>query len=602
MFRRGMQSWGLVWFRNDLRLRDHEAFVTACKEHDGRVIPIYVFDGRQVGPGAKTAVGGFSKCSTPRAQFLLDAVQDLEDTLRQRYHGMQLIIYQNAYPEEVIPALITRLGSEKRVHITAVYYHQEVCVEEKAVEEALKDSLTNLYGHENATAVACRALRGSNTLYHPDDLPPTASVAALPPVFTTWRKLVERYGQVRAPLAMVEPSQVHPLPFSIPCDRVPSSVRDLIGENCEQERFRQQLTWSLPTFSDMRMDARNAFPFRGGETAAQERLQAYTFGSDAIARYKETRNGLVGTEYSTKWSPYLAIGNITPRQIYHTLRQYEEMRPEKKGVSTYWAVFELEWRDFFRFAAMRYGNALFWRSGLRAVIQFELDNSSKHRRWRQDPVMLKTWQCGLTGFPFVDANQRELLATGWMSNRGRQNVASFLAKDLELDWRLGAEWFESLLLDYDPCSNYGNWQYCAGVGLDPRADRHFDVIRQARMYDPDGTFMAQWLPELASCTNWFDIPRIHSQYPHYPRPVVSRLNRGRKQIDAGFADRPKQVASEGSSQDRRRKPLAGARQREPRWMRRTHSGPADTMDTKTSSSEAKQTVLDHFGWSSKQRR
>ena len=99
---------------------------------------------------------------------------------------------------------------------------------------------------------------------------------------------------------------------------------------------------------------------------------------------------------------------------------------------------------------------------------------------------------GNTGDPFVDANMRELLFTGWMSNRGRQNVASYLVHQMKQDWRKGAAWFESLLIDYDPASNYGNWMYAAGVGNDPR-DRVFNTKRQAAMYDKDGKFQQLWL-------------------------------------------------------------------------------------------------------------
>ena len=108
---------------------------------------------------------------------------------------------------------------------------------------------------------------------------------------------------------------------------------------------------------------------------------------------------------------------------------------------------------------------------------------------------------GRTGYPFIDANMRELLHTGFMSNRGRQNVASFLVRDLGLDWRLGAMHFERLLLDYDPASNYGNWQYAAGVGSDPREDRYFNIVKQASSYDPDCEYIRLWCPELSALPN-----------------------------------------------------------------------------------------------------
>lgn len=111
--------------------------------------------------------------------------------------------------------------------------------------------------------------------------------------------------------------------------------------------------------------------------------------------------------------------------------------------------------------------------------------------------MLEAWKNGRTGYPFIDANMRELKHSGWMSNRGRQVVASFLVRDLGLDWRLGAEHFESYLLDHDPCSNWGNWQYCAGVGADPREDRYFNIVKQAHSYDPDAAFIRLWVPEVS---------------------------------------------------------------------------------------------------------
>lgn len=106
------------------------------------------------------------------------------------------------------------------------------------------------------------------------------------------------------------------------------------------------------------------------------------------------------------------------------------------------------------------------------------------------------WRNGVTGLPFVDAAMLELRHTGWLSNRARQNVASFLVKDLKVDWRLGALWFEHCLIDYDVASNWGNWRYIAGVGRDPRQDRYFNVLKQAGHYDPQGLYVAHWLKKL----------------------------------------------------------------------------------------------------------
>ena len=196
--------------------------------------------------------------------------------------------------------------------------------------------------------------------------------------------------------------------------------------------------------------------------------------------YKETRNGLIGADYSSKFSIWLAHGCISARSIYDQVEQYE--REVEKNQSTYWMKFELLWRDFFKYTAMRYGARIFYPSGIK----------SERRRWNYDPKTVQQWIDGETGDDFVDANMRELKLTGFMSNRGRQNVASYLVHRLKQDWRAGAAWFESMLIDYDVTSNYGNWIYAAGVGNDPR-DRVFNTKRQAEMYDGDGEYRRLWL-------------------------------------------------------------------------------------------------------------
>mgnify|MGYP001551680700 FL=1 len=130
--------------------------------------------------------------------------------------------------------------------------------------------------------------------------------------------------------------------------------------------------------------------------------------------------------------------------------------------------------------AKKHGNNIFKISGTK---------NEGSPEYVDKPELFEKWKEGKTGIPFIDANLRELNATGYMSNRGRQNVASFLVKDLRLNWLLGAEYFESKLVDYDPCSNYGNWNYVAGVGSDPRENRYFNIASQARRYDPDADYV-----------------------------------------------------------------------------------------------------------------
>ena len=196
--------------------------------------------------------------------------------------------------------------------------------------------------------------------------------------------------------------------------------------------------------------------------------------------YKKTRNGLLGKDYSSKFSPWLANGCISPRTIYWEVKKFE--KDIKKNQDTYWLIFELIWRDYFKYVSLKHGNAMFKIEG---ILNTTYD-------WHRSKVAFREWAEGRTKDDFVNANMIEVAKTGFMSNRGRQNVASYLAKTLRMDWRWGAAYFEAMLIDYDVHSNYGNWMYNAGVGNDPR-DRVFNVALQAERYDGNGKYQSLWL-------------------------------------------------------------------------------------------------------------
>jgi deoxyribodipyrimidine photo-lyase len=223
----------------------------------------------------------------------------------------------------------------------------------------------------------------------------------------------------------------------------------------------------------------------GGEAAAWERLGRWFWEEDRLRTYKETRNGMDGDAYSSRLSPWLAHGCLSARSVQAEVARYEQERVAND--STYWMTFELLWRDYFQWIAQKHGAALFRPAGLRGVPV----------PWRRDEDLFERWCEGKTGFPIIDACMRELAATGFLGNRGRQVVTSFLTKNLGLDWRWGAEWFEAQLVDHDVGSNYGNWNYGAGVGNDARGFRYFQLATQAQKYDPDGAHARRWCPELA---------------------------------------------------------------------------------------------------------
>jgi deoxyribodipyrimidine photo-lyase len=430
------QNTILVWLRNDLRLHDHEPLYKALQQK-ARPVMVYCLDPRQFGQ----TFFGFAKTGAFRSQFLLEALTDLRARLKTL--GSDLVV-RLGKPEDILPQLVAQTQA------VAIHYQTEVTAEETRVErEVRRLANTPCYGY------------WGHTLYLPEDLP--FDVKNLPELFTTFRKEVEKQCGVEEPIAA--PTKLPPLPNGL--DAGP-----------------------LPTLTDMNVvglhDSRGVLAFRGGETGAIERLQNYFWQNNCLRNYKETRNGMLGADYSSKFSPWLALGCLSPRYIYAQVQDYETQRV--RNDSTYWMIFELLWRDYFRFICQKHGNAVFQMTGLRKT----------QLLWKQDWTRFELWRDGMTGFPLVDANMRELAATGFMSNRGRQNVASFLTKNLGIDWRMGAEWFESTLIDYDVCSNWGNWNYGAGLGNDARGFRFFNITKQAKDYDPEGLYVKHWCPELAN--------------------------------------------------------------------------------------------------------
>ena len=436
------QKRAIVWFRNDLRLHDNEAIQEALRSAEETLF-IYIFDER-IFKG--TTKFGFPKTGKFRAQFILESVEDLRQNLQKR--GAELIV-RVGKPEDILFDL-ARLSRS-----SWVFCNRERTAEEVKVQDTLEQKLWSI-GQE------IRYTRGK-MLYYTADLP--FPVPHTPDTFTQFRKETERITAVREPL---------PTP-----DRfVKTTYETQAG--------------SLPTLEDFghtpfEADKRAVLPFKGGETAALERLKYYFWDSNKVKTYEETRNGMVGGDYSSKFSMYLAQGCLSPKMICAELKKYEKERGDNK--STYWLFFELLWRDYFRLIGKKFGNNIFKIGGL---------TGKPDKKWQDDERLFSLWAEGRTGIPFIDANMRELKLTGFMSNRGRQNVASFLVKDLSVNWLMGAEWFESQLVDYDPCSNYANWNYIAGVGNDPRENRYFNIMSQATRYDVAGEYVKLWLPELVN--------------------------------------------------------------------------------------------------------
>lgn len=464
----------ILWFRQDLRLHDNEALTEAIQLCDN-VIPVYVFDERLF---QKTDRYDFPKTGRYRARFIWESVAELKSNLQSK--GSDLIIRWGK-PEEELFRIADQMKS------SWVVCNRERTREEVKVQDALEENLWTI-GQE------LRYYRGK-MLYYTADLP--FPVPHSPDVFTQYRKEIEKVVDVRKPLETP--------------DHIPSQFNN----------FEKGELPSLEKLTDVQTphsDDRAAFDFRGGESAALQRLHEYVWESESIASYKKTRNELLGRNFSSKFSAYLAQGCLSPKKIYHEVEKFEQQI--QKNNSTYWMKFELMWRDFYRLMAKKYKDKIFLAGGPKEDPSAETDEN-----WDR----FQAWADGTTGIPFIDANMREINATGYMSNRGRQNVASYLIKDLKVDWRMGAEYFESVLIDYDPASNYGNWNYLAGVGSDPMENRYFNILSQARRYDANGEYVRHWLPELEAFPGG-DVHTVyelsekewtaHKLHLNYTRPLI----------------------------------------------------------------------------------
>jgi deoxyribodipyrimidine photo-lyase len=421
----------LVWFRNDLRIQDQHSLWTASQEK-GKTIGLYCIDPRHF---AMTSYG-FHKTEKFRAAFLLDTLVVLKNELEK--HNISLFVFYDQ-PENILPEFV------KKYHISSFFMQKEWTQEEMDVTNAVRKQLPVVNWHETF----------DQFLFHPEDIP--YDFGNIPEVFTQFRKECEKRVSIRK--------------------------ENTIGKQSENNLVKNNT--SIPNLSDLgfetfEKDPRTAFPFEGGCVAASLRLQHYFFDTKNLSRYKKTRNGLIGSDYSSKFSPWLAHGSISAKQIYWEVKRYEKLHGANED--TYWLIFELIWRDYFKYISLKHGNKIFQLHGI----------LRDKYPWKSHPKAFEEWTLGKTKESFVNANMNELRLTGFMSNRGRQNVASFWAKEWHQDWRVGAAYFESMLIDYDVHSNYGNWMYNSGVGNDPR-DRKFNIQRQAEMYDPHQEYQQLWL-------------------------------------------------------------------------------------------------------------
>ena len=430
----------IYWFRNDLRLHDNPAFCRAARQAS-TLLPVYCLDSASAIHNGESR-WGVMQPSMHRQRVLLDNLVDLDAQLRALGSALTVVHGPSA---DILPKLARALDA------SAIHCETIAATHEQRELDDLQQTGVQVVSS------------WQSTLFEPEALP--FKVQDLPAVYTRFRDALTR--------AHVVPASPLPVPAELP--PLPKT-----GHGYATVYVADQLA----KLGDSSPEPRTSLPywqaeFAGGEGAGLAHLARY-FAGDLPQQYKATRNGLTGADFSSKLSGWLASGALSVRQVAQAIALYEQRIGPNEG--TEWLLRELMWRDYFRWLHLQYGAKLFRYRGLR----------DKVPPVHHDPALFTCWCLGRTQEPLINAAMHELLATGYLSNRLRQVVASYLVHELHGDWRAGAAWFEAQLVDYDVYNNQGNWLYIAGMGTDPRGGRHFNVAKQALDHDPDQSYQKLW--------------------------------------------------------------------------------------------------------------
>lgn len=471
----------IVWFRQDLRLADNVA-LTRAVEAGAPIIPLFVLDD---GAAGEWALGGASRW------WLHNSLVELSGRLADL--GVKLVL-RHGSSAQIVPALAREVGAR------AVHFSRQYEPWATSLEAAVHAELAKGDGSIEVRRFPGALLKDPGEIRTKDGRPYK--------VYTPfWRALIAS-GEPRKPL---------PAPT-----RLAAYKGDVKSE--------QLSDWNLlPKKPDWAGGLHETWT--PGERGAHARLE--TFLEAALTGYDDGRNR-PDRESTSRLSPHLHFGELSPSAVWHTVKSWAASQGyEGKGLETF--LKELVWREFS-------AHLLFHFPDLPSE---PLRTQFNAFPWCDDAELLRAWQQGRTGFPIVDAGMRQLWHTGWMHNRVRMITASFLIKDLLIHWCQGEAWFWDTLVDADLASNAASWQWVAGCGADAAPYfRVFNPVTQGEKFDPGGTYVRQWVPELAKMpAKSIHAPWLASQDElkkagvvigdTYPRPIVDHAE-ARKRALAGY--------------------------------------------------------------------
>ncbi len=467
-----MKNKSLLWYRQDLRLHDNEALYEAIR-WNSEVIPVYVFDPRAFNAGSRF---GHTRMHLHRAQFIIDAVTALRWSLRAL--GSDLIV-RVGYPENVLFDLA------KEFKTSVVFCNRERTRDEVLVQDRLERNLWTI-GQEMWYA------RGK-MLYYTQDLP--FPVTHTPDNFSAFRKELERIVPVRTLL----PTPDALIPIFQPYD--PGSIPSI------------EVLGLKPTEAPSL--------FLGGEEEGIKKLKDYVWSDSGLRKFRTKDNFVSDPLFSSKLSPWLSQGCLSPKMVYHEIKSYESIHGSNEGSQKMTTA--LIRRDYCRLLAKKYGDKIFLRGG---ISQKPIESPS------EEQFLFKLWKEGRLGIPLIDASMKALAATGYLPFPLRSVAAQFLVYSLKVNWQLGADWYESNLIDYDPASNWINWQSLAGLIPDTHEEKPVSLGFIAKKYDPQGRFIRHWIKALEHIPeNKIFHPELLDEQDqkrynfipgkHYPKPIVN---------------------------------------------------------------------------------